>query len=58
MRIDKVHLKIGQTTGRPDFGVTESFPNDLPRDPGSREAIIGDHRNDENLAVAQIHLAF
>lgn len=55
---DKLHLKIGHTTGRPDFGVTDSFPNDLPRDPVTREAIIGDHRNDENLAVAQIHLAF
>lgn len=53
---DKLHLKIGQTTGSP--GVPDSFPNDLPRDPVTREAIIGDHRNDENLAVAQIHLAF
>ena len=54
---DKIHLRIGHTTGRPDFGVTDSFPNDLPRDPMGK-AIIGDHRNDENLAVAQIHLAF
>jgi len=53
-----IHLKIGQTTGRPDFGVTDSFPNDLPRESGSKKAIIGDPRNDENLAVAQIHLAF
>ena len=55
---DKIHLKIGQTTGRPDFGVTESFPNDLPRESDTRKAIIGDARNDENLIVAQIHLAF
>jgi len=30
---DGVHLKIGTTTGRPDFGVTATFPNDLPRRP-------------------------
>ncbi len=54
---DKLHLKIGHTTGRPDFGATDSFPNDLPRN-SMGQAMIGDHRNDENLAVAQIHLAF
>jgi len=60
---DKVRLKIGETTGRDLFGVTESFPNDLPRNPASaaqdpKRAIIGDPRNDENLIVAQTHLAF
>ena len=54
---DKIHLKIGQTTGRPDFGVTDSFPNDLPRN-SMGQAMIGDPRNDENLMVAQTHLAF
>lgn len=34
-----------------------SFPNDLPRSPQGF-ALIGDHRNDENLVVAQTHLAF
>ena len=60
---DGVHLTIGQTTGRSIFGVTDAFPNDLPREapaepntPG--KARIGDPRNDENLAVAQTHLAF
>jgi hypothetical protein len=43
--------------------VTDSFPNDLPRrladDPEApKRAIIGDPRNDENLIVAQTHLAF
>ena len=28
-----VRLKIGTTTGRPIFGVTQTFPNDLPRRP-------------------------
>jgi hypothetical protein len=62
---DGRRLKIGTTTGRPIFGVTQAFPNDLPRRPAedpetpeSRRAIIGDPRNDENLIVAQTHLTF
>lgn len=59
---DQVRLKIGTTTGRPRFGVIETFPNDLPRRPADgddpKRAIIGDPRNDENLIVAQTHLAF
>ncbi|HMP04580.1 MAG TPA: heme peroxidase family protein, partial [Gemmatales bacterium] len=60
---DGVRLRIGTTTGRALFGVTKSFPNDLPRHPESdpahpKQAIIGDPRNDENLIVAQTHLAF
>ena len=40
-----------------DFGnVTGDFRNDLPRSPEGF-ALIGDHRNDENLLVAQTHLA-
>ena len=56
---DGIHLKIGRTTAvGADF---PSMPNDLPRmgpEGESGKAIIGDHRNDENLAVAQTHLAF
>jgi len=44
-------LRVGNTSSK-------LFPNDLPRKPGSKEADIEDERNDENLAVAQIHLAF
>ena len=58
---DGIHLKMGRTeavaglAGKPGF--------DLPRGAGStvaakRKAIIPDPRNDENLAVAQTHLAF
>lgn len=36
--------------------VKKSFKNDLPRKNG--KALIVDPRNDENLAVAQIHVAF
>ena len=50
------NMKIGVTTA---FGGSTNFelPNDLPRD-DSKKALIGDERNDENLAVAQTHLAF
>lgn len=45
-----------------DGGVREGLRNDLPReqetDPNPRRAIIGDGRNDENVAVAQFHTAF
>lgn len=60
---DKVRLRIGKTTGfgrgsRPE---AQKLPHDLPRGDNSDkplEATIGDPRNDENLAVAQTHLAF
>ncbi len=62
---DKIHMRIGSTTGLNVSGLTQSMPNDLPRagenDPDGiplGEALIGDPRNDENLAVAQTHLAF
>jgi Animal haem peroxidase len=56
---DGVHLKIGAADGGPAF---KGF--DLPRagtganDAAKRAALIPDPRNDENLAVAQTHLAF
>lgn len=60
---DKVHLRVGQTSiaGGSDEPEGRVLPNDLPRgDNPARlvEATIGDPRNDENLAVAQTHLAF
>jgi hypothetical protein len=58
----RAHFKIGLTSsvsvsggqGQPDVPV--SLPNDLPRHP-DRTAILPDGRNDENLLVAQTHLA-
>lgn len=44
---------IGKTTDTTNEGV---FRNDLPRSPEGF-ALIGDHRNDENLLVQQTHLA-
>ena len=53
---DGLHLKVGKTIGPTKNGF------DLPRGAGNtaakkRKAIIPDPRNDENLAVAQTHLA-
>ena len=47
---------IGKTINVAVGGVTGDHRNDLPRSPEGF-ALIGDHRNDENLLVAQTHLA-
>ncbi|MDQ3917268.1 MAG: heme peroxidase family protein [Acidobacteriota bacterium] len=52
-------LKVGSTVAVP--GANYSYPNDLFREPRDAahlgEAIVGDPRNDENLPLAQTHLA-
>lgn len=48
-------LLIGKTINVPLGNVTGDHRNDLPRSPEGF-ALIGDHRNDENLVVAQTHL--
>jgi hypothetical protein len=58
---DGIHLKMGKTIAAEGIGPKDGF--DLPRGAGNtaaakRKAIIPDPRNDENLAVAQTHLAF
>jgi hypothetical protein len=60
-RTDGLHLKMGKTVAAEGITAKEGF--DLPRGAGTtakakRKAIIPDPRNDENLAVAQMHLAF
>ena len=55
-----MHLKMGKTVAADGIPAKDGF--DLPRGAGSsqkakRRAIIPDPRNDENLAVAQTHLA-
>jgi heme peroxidase len=57
---DGRHLRMGRTTAVGNLAAMQGF--DLPRvvsgpAAGRRKAIIPDHRNDENLAVAQHHLA-
>ncbi len=54
-RPSRARFRIGRTN--PTFDVNVALPNDLPRTPDAT-AIIGDPRNDENLVVAQTHLAF
>jgi Animal haem peroxidase len=51
---DGIHLRLGGTV--PGVGGVQDDGFDLPRDAGS--AVIADPRNDDNLAVAQTHLAF
>lgn len=52
------NLLLGKTViGGGDPAIPAGLPNDLPRNPEG-QAIIGDPRNDENLLVAQTHLAF
>src|SRR5215208_1128459 len=58
---DGLHLKMGKTVAAGPDGAKDGF--DLPRGSGTtaaakRRAVIPDPRNDENLAVAQTHLAF
>jgi len=59
MRIGKVDPRSGgRPQGKDDFNDLprrRRRPNDPKRD---REALIGDPRNDENLVVAQLHVAF
>ncbi len=59
---DNVHLRVGLTSetisGEPGGPINGGLSNDLPRRASDKTAIIGDKRNDENLAVAQTHLAF
>jgi hypothetical protein len=57
---DDRHLKMGKTVAQGGFPGRNGF--DLPRGEGNtnakkRKAVIPDPRNDENLAVAQTHLA-
>jgi hypothetical protein len=44
--------------GPPTDFVPELKGHDLPRNPATGVALIGDPRNDENLLVAQTHVAF
>lgn len=59
-RLDPALFQIGTTSKEVPLGdpsVPVNLPFDLPRSPNGL-AITGDPRNDENLIVAQLHLAF
>jgi hypothetical protein len=53
-RQDGVKLRVGETAADGGFPARRGY--DLPRQ--NRKAVIPDERNDENVAVAQTHLAF
>ena len=60
-RDDRIRFLTGRTVADRRYGAMPGF--DLPRGEGRgprarRKAIIADDRNDDNLAVAQTHLAF
>ena len=55
VRPSRALFRLGETSPTPD--VNRRLPNDLPRKRDTR-AILGDPRNDENLVVAQTHVAF
>ncbi len=61
---DDKKMKVGKTSATGDRPEGKGPFNDLPRASGSevpkedRAAQIGDPRNDENLIVAQMHVAF
>lgn len=57
---NEARFVLGRTNATPGIGdpkVKPALPFDLPRG-AQAAAIIGDPRNDENLIVAQLHLAF
>jgi hypothetical protein len=56
---DGIRLRPGSLTVLPDgIGFAHVPGGDLPRVAATGKARIGDSRNDENLIVAQLHLAF
>jgi hypothetical protein len=60
-RSDPRKFTIGLTSSSPgggDGSLPVSLPHDLPRMADTGFAVIGDPRNDENIVVAQTHLAF
>ncbi len=54
---DLLKFKIGKTTPTMFGDANRSLQNDLPRNE-FRKALIAERRNDQNLALAQTHLAF
>ena len=51
------HLYDQASPGAAKLLVDAAAPGDLPRN-SQNAALIGDPRNDENLIVSQLHLAF
>jgi hypothetical protein len=58
MKIAKVSPSDNRPNGKDDFNDLPRRPEQLDKPQRDREALIGDPRNDENLIVAQMHVAF
>ncbi len=53
---DQVHLQVGDTEAVKTDDADRVYHNDLPRE--NKIAVVSDLRSDENLALAQTHVAF
>jgi heme peroxidase len=53
-----IKLKIEAIPGSEDFSRNGAIRFDLPRDPNTLTAFLGDRRNDENAIISQLHVAF
>ncbi|MEN3332209.1 MAG: hypothetical protein V7641_1574 [Blastocatellia bacterium] len=55
---ERTYFKVGVTDPETEGGASCSYRNDLPRVKNQNKAMIGDERNDANLALAQLTVAF
>jgi len=57
-RTTTVNLKYIDQAGQDAFADQTVVTYDVPRDPATGKASIGDPRNDENILIIQLHVAF
>ncbi|HSF66198.1 MAG TPA: heme peroxidase family protein [Nitrospiraceae bacterium] len=53
-----IKLKVEAIPGSEEFSRNGAIRFDLPRDPNTLVAFLGDRRNDENTILSQLHVAF
>ena len=52
-----IKLRVESLPGSEEFSRNGAIRFDLPRDPATLKAFLGDPRNDENVILAQLHVA-
>ena len=52
-----IKLRVDAIPGSEEFSRNGTTRFDLPRDPGTLKALLGDPRNDENVILSQLHVA-
>lgn len=52
-----IKLRVEAIPGSEDFSRNGTVRFDLPRDPATQTAFLGDRRNDENVLLSQLHVA-